>query len=111
MSHNALFTGKSRLLATYFSGKICPLTPSQQPTNVEHLVEFCVPKSSNLNLKTSNGSHNQTEEKMKNKIGNDTTSASSNAASSEGLSLQKAKSETQNMAGNDDSSLGYCHIM
>ena len=65
MSHNALFTGKSRLLATYFSGKICPLTPSQQPTNVEHLVEFCVPKSSNLNLKTSNGCHNQTEEKIK----------------------------------------------
>ena len=111
MSHNDLFIGKRRLLATYLSGKICPLTPSQQPTNVEHLVEFCVPTSSNLNLKTSNRSNNQTEEKMTNKIGDDTISASSNSAISESLSLQKAKSEIQNMVGNDDNSLGYCHIM
>ena len=111
MSHNDLFTGKSRLLATYFSGKICPLTPSQQPTNVEHLVEFCVPKSSNLNLKTSNRSNDQTEEKMKNEIGDNTISASSSAAISNSISLQKAKSEIQNMVGNDDNSLGYCHIM
>ena len=48
---------------------------------------------------------------MKNEIGDNTISASSSAAISNSISLQKAKSEIQNMVGNDDNSLGYCHIM
>ena len=27
------------IMTKYLSGKICPLTPSQQPTNIDHLVE------------------------------------------------------------------------
>ena len=31
--------GNSVMMKRYLSGKFCPLTPSQQPTNVEHLVQ------------------------------------------------------------------------
>ena len=33
------------VMKRYLSGKFCPLTPSQQPTNVEHLVQNPNPNS------------------------------------------------------------------
>ena len=39
------------MLATYLSGKAFPLTPSQRPTDVEHLVVNKLPSTSSLNLK------------------------------------------------------------
>ena len=53
------FAGSNRVVATYLSGKICPLTPSQQPTNVQHLVVNHAPSASNLSLQGQNGSNQQ----------------------------------------------------
>ena len=94
------------MLATYLSGKLCPLTPSQRPTNVEHLVVNTAPSSSNnLNLKGAKNlqTNNVTENKELDGLSDD--SKLHKDSCNEESSVQNQKID-QNM----DSS-GYCSIM
>ena len=39
LQNNENEENEGTVMKRYLSGKFCPLTPSQQPTNVEHLVQ------------------------------------------------------------------------
>ena len=92
-------------MATYLSGKLCPLTPSQRPTNVEHLVVNNVPSTSNLNLK--GGKEFKVEQKSDIRVTNEKSEQSEATKNVQnGVSLEEKAADEQDM---DSSS--YCSIM
>ena len=94
------------MLATYLSGKLCPLTPSQRPTNVEHLVVNTAPSSSNsLNLKGAK--QLQTNNKSENK---ELDGLSEDSKVHKDFCNEELSAQNQKIDQNMDSS-GYCSIM
>jgi hypothetical protein len=65
------------VMTRYLSGKICPLTPSQQPTNISHLVVSENPDAVNADQNTD---HQEQEEKTREKNQQVATLAPNNAA-------------------------------
>ena len=100
-----LVLGQSKFLATYLSGKLCPLTPSQRPTNVEHLVVSKAPSTINLNLKGEKEFN--VEQKSENRVTNDKSEQSEATRNIQnGVSSEQKSADEQDM---DSSS--YCSIM
>ena len=100
-----LVLGQSKFLATYLSGKLCPLTPSQRPTNVEHLVVSKAPSTTNLNLKGEKEFN--VEQKSENRVTNDKSEQSEATRNIQnGVSSEQKSADEQDM---DSSS--YCSIM
>ena len=94
------------MLATYLSGKLCPLTPSQRPTNVEHLVVNATPKYINSlilqgakNLQANNKSENQ-----------EIDGQSEDSKAHKDSCKKESSVQNQKIDQNMDSS-GYCSIM
>lgn len=103
--HVYLILGQSKFLATYLSGKLCPLTPSQRPTNVEHLVVNNAPSASNLNLKGEK--EFKAEQKSENrKANNKSEQPEATMNVQNGVSSEQKAADEQDM---DSSS--YCSIM
>ena len=106
--------GSDRLLATYLSGKICPLTPSQQPTNIEHLAVSSVPTSANLNLKgvATNDFVKQVQSRDEPKQIPSNRPTKDHISGSENTGLnEKPKESLPGMNLGDIDSGGYCQIM
>ena len=106
------FAGSNRLVATYLSGKICPLTPSQQPTNVQHLVVNHAPMASNLSLKGQNCSNQQNLDiemkTLQSRVIPLRDPVSDNSSFVGGM---EAGTMSNQINENDAESNGYCKIM
>ena len=90
------------------SGKICPLTPSQQPTNVEHLVVNDVPLSSNLNLHNVNSVANAEKSRTARNV---TRPQECNQITTLNPGTQQNPTELLPKVDADIDSSGYCGIM
>ena len=97
-----MILGQKKFISKYLSGKLCPLTPSQQPTNIRHLAVQTLPAASTLNL--LQGSETGAEAD-KSKVKQDKSNLSNPCI------IPHLSVNPDGCANNANDSNGYCLIM